>query len=146
MVLMLGSGLVLLTAKNWVQLMATQTETSLGCLSEERKAIQRVLVMEMCLGQPTELCLELLTETLKGKSLGCSSAGLMAMKMVLMMESDWVELTEMYSEQLTESQMETSLVCLSAVSMETQLGLSLVQQTDVGSEKLTEKPTGLRSE
>ena len=93
-----------------------------------------------------DLCLELLTETLKAMSLGCSSAELMAMKKVLLKAGDWVELTEMYSEQLTESQMETSLVCLSAVSMETQLGLSLVQQTDVGSEKLTEKPTGLRSE
>ncbi len=111
-------------------------------------------MMELCWAEPTEfelanlleLCLELLTETLKGKSVGCSSAGLMAMKMGLVVESDGVELTEMYSEQLTESQMETSLVCLSAVSMETQLGLSLVQQTDVGSEKLMEKPTGLRSE
>ena len=60
------------------------------------------------------------------------------MKMVLLMESDWVELTEMYSEQLMESQMEMSSVCLMDDSMDMQLGLSLVPQTDVDLEKLME--------
>ena len=99
---LLGSSLVLLRAKNWVQLTATQTETSLGCLLEEWLAMQTVLVMVHRSVRLKELCLEHLKETPKGKSLVRSSAGLMAIQMVLMTESDWAELMEMKSAQLTE--------------------------------------------
>ena len=78
------------------------------------------------------------TETPRGTSLVCSLAEWTAMKMVVLMESDWDEPTEMYSEQLMESQMEMSSVCLMDDSMDMQLGLSLVPQTDVDLDKLME--------
>ena len=66
------------------------------------------------------------------------------MKMVVLMESDWVEPTEMHSEQLMESQMEMSSVCLMDDSMDMQLGLSLVPQTDVDLDKLMETSMEMR--
>ena len=69
-------------------------------------------MMELCWAEPTEMCLELLTETPKGTSLGWSSVELMAIQMVLMTESDLVELTEVDLDQLTGKQ--KSLVRLSA--------------------------------
>ena len=47
-VLMMERLLVQLRAWNWVQLTETLTEASLGYLSEDRMAMQMVLMMEIC--------------------------------------------------------------------------------------------------
>ena len=60
------------------------------------------------------MCLEQLTEPLKGTGLVYSSAELMGMKMVLMMEICWAQKTEMCLEQLTVTMKGMGLVCLSA--------------------------------
>ena len=112
--------LVTLRESNWVQLTATQLEMSLGCLSEEWMATQRVMMLvqrwvrlkALCLEQLMEMHLEHLKETPKDTSLVCSSAQWMVMQKVEMTESGWVELKESDWVELKETLMEMSLVCL----------------------------------
>ena len=112
--------LVQLKESYWVQLTATLMEMSLGCLSEEWMATQRVLMLVKCWvrlkdlwsGQLMEMYLEHLKETPKETSLVCSSAQWMVMQKVEMTESGWVELKESGWVELKETLMEMSLVCL----------------------------------
>ena len=126
-----------------MQLTATQLEMSLGCLSEEWMAKERVLMLvqhwvlmtELRLGQLMEMHLEHLKETPKEMSLVCSSAHSMVMQKVETMESCWVELKEMNSERLMETLMEMSLVCL----MVERLDMQMVLMMEIGSVQLMEK-------
>ena len=117
-----------------MQLTATQLEMSLGCLSEEWMAKQRVLMLvkrwvklkDLCLGQLLEMHLEHLKETLKETSLVCSSAHSMVIQKGLMMESCWVEMLELCLDQPTDDWMEMSLVCLMVERLDMRMALMMV--------------------
>ena len=99
-----------------MQLKAKRTELSSGCLSAERKEMQRVTKTEIWWARPTELCLEHLLEI----DLEHLTAKLTEMRLVFpsaeWMAMHWAQLTEMSLERMTESCLEQLMGFLSEMS------------------------------